>query len=707
MINNYDYYGPYVNLVKEDKFKIDVNTITIDTWDTHFNSILNILKDGIELEELHAKFITVDFGNNMEADLTITDYFFNVIMWYLIIRSGHTIEPKHIFFEEAITKSAIKKYIDRHFIETNRTEFDNMTLNNIIDDALYEFSEIDQFSMFLANTINLEDTIDLMNKSKEFNEIIHADLSNVPIEDVKNVGMKYTNKAIDIMKNSRDILGYDHCLADSWRAGEGINPRQYKEFSINIGSKPDGRGGVFPEIINSSFITGGVDSIESAFIDSSTGRTAQILSKMNVGTSGHFARLLGLNSATSSLHVDPNYICDTKNFQEIEIKNEKILSSLNNRYYRLHPDGMEYCIIDRRCKNLIGKKIYLRSPMTCASNSRGQGICYRCYGNLAYTVRDINIGRIASELLSSKLTQILLSAKHLLETVIKKFQWSPKFEEIFEIEGNAIMLQENNFKGYKMLIDPDDISLENEDDYKKNDYDDDRDSTSSYNEYMSEIEIVDDKGESFKIYTEDYDKLYISNELNTFIRKKGIPVDGKVQLELNDLKEEHLFYIILHNNELSKTMDRLKDIINKNDITRSMNRHQILQAMNEIVIEGNLNVNSVHLEVILSNQIRSVDNELEIPEWQYPNEEYVIMTLNQALTKNPSVAISLSYQKVPKALYNPLTYRKNAPSFMDLFFMEKPQMYLNSKDNIRPAKKPTDVEEELIRPYSPIVEEID
>lgn len=707
MLTNYEYYGPYVELVKQDKgFTINSNTITSETWDNHFNSILNILKDGIELPELHTKFITVIFDDGNTVDFTITDYFFNLIMWYLIVKVGYNVQPKHIFFEEAITKSAIKKYIDRHFIDVNRRRFDNITLNNIIDDALYKFTEIDQFSLFLANTINLEDTIDLMNKSKEFSDIIHADLTNVPIEDVKDLGMKYTNKAIDLMKNSRDLLGYDHCLADSWRAGEGINPRQYKEFSINIGSKPDGKGGVFPEIINKSFITGGVGDITSNFIDSSTGRTAQILSKMNVGESGHFARLLGLNNMSTMLYPDPDYICDTLNFEEIEIKNEKILTSLNNRYYRLSPDGMEYVIKDRRCKNLIGKKIYLRSPMTCASKARGQGVCYRCYGDLSYTVKDINIGRIASESLSSKLTQTLLSAKHLLETVIKKFNWSPKFDDIFEIDGNVLILQERNFKNWQMIIDPDNIYLDNEDDYKKSDYEDDEgDTSANYNEYVTEFEVVDDKGITHKIYTEESDKLYISNELNILIRKLGIPSDGKILLDMNNLKEEPLFYIILHNNELSKTMDKLKDILNKNVITRSMDRNQILQTMIETVIEGNLGVSAIHLEIILSNQIRSIEDELDVPEWQYRNEPYMIMTLNQALTKNPSVVISLSYQKLSKALYNPLTFRKNAPSFMDLFFMERPQYFLNNKDNIRPSKKPTDVEEEIIKPYRIITEE--
>ena len=44
-------------------------------------------------------------------------------------------------------------------------------------------------------------------------------------------------------------------------------------------------------VIDKSFKTGGVNDPQSYFVESSTGRFAQILSKQNVGDSGNFARL--------------------------------------------------------------------------------------------------------------------------------------------------------------------------------------------------------------------------------------------------------------------------------------------------------------------------------------------------------------------------------------------------------------------------------
>lgn len=685
MLENINNYKKYEKLVKDGTMVISVNDITIDSWNDYFFGLLNIFKDGIETDFVQKSFITIDFGD-VDVELSLIDLWFNLIMWRLLIDTDQSIRPKHLFFEKEITGKNIKKYIDIHCIEVNRRKIDNIKLNNIINESLKQFFHIDDFSFYLANTFNLEDTIDLMNASTRFNELMHLDLSNVPLEDVKNVGMEYTYEAIDIMKNSKDLLGYDHCLADNWRSNEGVNPRQYKEFSFNIGTKPNNEGGIYPYNINTSYINGGVSEPYAYLMDSATARTAQILSKNNVGTSGSFARILGLNNTDTKLHIDPDYDCHTKNFEVITIKNKSMLEMLNNRWYRLKENGMEYLLRDTD-DHLIGKTIYLRSPITCASAARGEGICYKCYGELAYVNNNINPGKYAAENLSSRLTQRLLSAKHLLETNVKSMNWLDGFSEFFDIEGNCVkVVQDVNFKGYILVIDPDEISLDDEND---------EESEETYNEYITEFNIYCPDGSVVTCGTVDHDKLYISKEMNKLIRTKADPVDGKINIPMDKLNDALLFFIVLHNSGLSKTMDRIKDIIDKNVITKSMDRNQLLEEFLSTIIEGGLKISSVHCEVLIMNQIRDIDDILEKPNWKIPNAGYQILTTNQALTNNPNIIISLMYQKISKTLYAPLTFRKNKPSFMDLFFMEQPQEFLYNNNVIVEGVEETDVDKNL------------
>lgn len=672
-------YGIYAPIFHDVPITVKTSDITAETHSAHFMGVFNVLLDAIETETVQDTFITIVFDNGKSVELSLIDYWFNLIMWKLIISTGEKIQPKHIFWDENITRKSIKIYIDKFFIEPYKDKIENYLMNNMIDDAIGLFRLVDRFSFYLADTINLEDSIMLMKADPEFYQLMHMDLSGVPIEDVKNEGMKGTARAIELMKNAKHILGHDHCLADSWRAREAINDRQYKEFSHNIGSKPNNEGGVWPEIINRSFLTGGVKDPMSLFIESYTGRLAQIMSKNNVGDSGHFARLLGLNSTDTIINPDPNYVCDSKNFQIITVKDKNALIKLKDRYYRTSPMGVEK-IIHESDEYLIGKKIWLRSPMTCASFSRGQGVCYRCYGKLAYTNADIVIGKYAAEALSSVLTQTLLSAKHLLETKVIKLVWPEYFNDFLEIEGNAIKLSSalTVTKGFSISIDPEEIMLVNDDGSSYDDEDAPSGLTQAYNEYVTEFNIITPNGEEIPIHTAEHDRLYISEELNEAIRKSGEPVNGKVLVKFDNLVDSFLFFVILQNNELSKTMERIMDIINKNSVTKSMDRHELLQAFLDAVIEGGLDTDSIHLETILANQIRAEEDILDLPDWSNTDEPYQILTLNQALTDNPSVSISLMYQKLSRALYNPLTFRKNKPSFMDLFFMKQPQIYLSS-----------------------------
>lgn len=704
-LSHIDMYGLYGPIASGNVVYITTSSITKSNWQNHYDSVMNLLRDGIETDEVHQGTVSITFADGVTINLFIPDYLLNLIMWNMLIQTNTPIESKHIFFADEIKKDTIKDYIDKFLIETNRKRFTNKELNNIIDDTLYRIHDIDEFAMYLANTVNLEDNVFLMKENPEFYECMHPNMSNIALEDFKAVGMAYANKAIEIMKHASQYLGYDHCLADACRAGEGINPKQFKEFTISIGTKPNGHGGAFEKAITNSFINGGVMDPTDYFIESSTGRTAQIIKYNNVGSSGHFARLLGLNNMDSYLHPDPGYDCCSQNFIEIDIKDKKTLKMLHNRYYRLHPHGVEK-LLKSSDKDLIGKHIYLRSPITCASAARGQGICYKCYGDLAYSVYDaginfgVNIGRVASENLSSSLTQKLLSAKHLLETFIEKVSWVPKFNELFEIEGNIIrIVSEIDGKDIKLIIDPESIELENEEDDDLNNSDDDENGASIYNEYITEFDVIQDSN-VFHISNDKNTKLYISNELNTIIRRKGEPLDGKISIDFSELKDASTLFIMpIENNELSKTLEHLENLLNKNSTIKGLTIHQLLQSVIDTVIEGGLNIASTHLEVIISNQCRDADDILQKPKWYQYNPGYEILSLNRALTCNPSITISLSYQKVSKLLYNPLTYKKHGASFMDLFFMEKPQYAIQG---IEPPKE----EEFIPKPgelYEPMI----
>lgn len=702
MLNNYQNYYMFADLVRTGKFYLRTSDITSSNWQEYYDGILNILKDNIETEEIKRFIITVDFGNNDVVDLTIFDLYFNIIMWYLVVKSGITLDGRALFCPKVINRKCIKKYFDRYipiivekFSHIYKQDVKRITisLNNIIDDTLSKFSDVDSFSFFLANTINLKDTIDLMNNVPEFNNLIHTSLIDKSIEDVKDIGMDKADRSIEIIKNAKSVLGYDHCLKNSFETGEGVSPRQYKEFAIHIGSKPDGTGGVHPHIIDRSYLMGGLQHVADQFVDSASSRVAQIIVKHNTSSSGNFARIMGINNIDTVLNTDLDYKCNTHNPIVITIDNSKILSMLTGRYYRTNPDGIDY-LIHPNDTFLIGKTIYLFSPMTCASAAHGHGICKRCYGELAYINSNLKVGKFAVEQLTSQTTQIQLSAKHLLETVIEKINWNDNFNKFFYVDNvNMIYISDNIDAGH-IIIDPNSIMDNTENTESDSDEEDNMESSfsdsSQFTNYITSFVFEDTNGKKYDIHSENMTEMFFSEDFIDYLKRLSLASDRMYHIDIEDLintlNDNALFYIQIINNDIDKNLKDIESLINKKDELIGLDKDSLLKKFINLIIKGKITIQSVHLECMLMNQIRSVHSKLKLPEWENDNEEYQILSLDQSLTNNPSVIISLLYKNLKSTLTNPITYAKDESSRMDMFFMVQPQEFLSNE--VKAPKKP-------------------
>ena len=670
MVTNYQNYGPFESLVRNGYQEVNTSDINIDNYSGYFNGLLNIMRDGIEQEDVQALKIGFSLADGNFVRFTLTDAWFNLIFWTFPIYIGEPVTVKHLVDTRAITKKYIKDYFNM-LIKNHTIDIDFITLNNLIDETIYKLKFIDEFAMYLANTVNFRDTLDLMEKYPEFNASIHADLSGVPIEDVKSVGMDYTYTQIKYIKEN------DHCLRDSFVSSEAISPKQFKEVSVNIGTKPDGRGGVFPYIINNSFMNGGVSDPESYVIDSSVGRTAQVLQKMNVGTSGAFARLLETNNLDTFFNTDQNYVCDTKNLIEVFIKDASWLSMYDKRYYRFDPDGPTYLLDKDRDDHLIGRTLYFRSPITCASYARGHGICRKCYGDLYFINRDINPGKIAAELLSSVYTQMLLSAKHLLESSVIEMKWNPEFYDLFDVELNMISVTENiDTTGMFMILDSSKFDSSEDDD--------DDTSDMMYAEYTPSFDIVYPDGNRISFHTAEEDNIYLTQDLNKLLKsKKAKEEDGVYIVSLDHLKNiPVVFTVKIQNKELQRTLERSKHIIDREKDTSSFTKDEIVKEFITANADGGINVSAVHLEVLLSNQMRDPDDILSFPKWHIRNAPYKILTLGSSLNNSPSITTTLEFQRIGKTLVSPLSSKKRKASVFDLYFMEKPQEYMVNRDSM-------------------------
>lgn len=708
LINCMSDYGIFNNILEGIPVIIHTKDIKKENWNDYYNGLLNIFKDYIENPNLQNTFITFVFDNGFEVELTTEDTLINICMWGFIINADNKIEPYHLFFEEkGITNSAIKRYIDNFCIVPNRyrEDIDIFELNDIIYRSLRTLAFAGDFGMFFNNSINLEDFIDMANACPEFDEILHKDYSIYPVDQMNSIAMKDTNRLIELILDSKRIMGREHCLIDAFRAQMGVKPKQFREYAVNIGVKPNGEGGVYPYTIDNSYINGGLNSIEATIFESGIGRQAQILSKKNTAESGTIARYMGLNCIDSKLYCrpgssdpDPNYDCHTKNYIKIEIPNLIVLKMFADRYYRLDPNGIEYNVgcgdMINEYHPLIGKTIYLRSPITCASAAKGLGICRKCYGELFNINKGINIGKIAAENFSSRLTQMMLSAKHLLEAKISNPEWNIDIENYLNIDEGMISVSNNsNLNNWVLIIERDDINFESifslsDDDEEVSD----DDCAEVDREYINIFKIVDENGEFVEFHTQGYDNLYITNEFSNYIHNKGYnDNDDSIIIPLSALQEDEvpMFEMGIYNDDMSNKLKNIVSIINLKAITESFTKDEFVSVLVNKMIDCNINdVMSLHAEILIMNQIRDSEDILEMPDWDYPNNEnYQVITLRKALVTNPSIAISMQFDNIAKTLYNPLSFKKHKPSQLDLFYNVNPQRYIKQEIEIPVERK--------------------
>jgi len=127
---------------------------------------------------------------------------------------------------------------------------------------------------------------------------------------------------------------------------------------------------------------------------------------------------------------------------EVEIKNEKYLKTLKHRWYKL-PEWQEEKVIQGDEKELIGKTILLRSPITCQLSD--YRICKKCLGQKRLVTK--NLGAPIGQYLSEAIIQSVLRAHHFggvfladenkeLKNVLRKITYLVTDENLTVLEGS-------------------------------------------------------------------------------------------------------------------------------------------------------------------------------------------------------------------------------------------------------------------------------
>lgn len=368
-------------------------------------------------------------------------------------------------------------------------------------------------------------------------------------------------------------------------------------------------------------------------------------------------------------HIDQDHIhgCNTKRPILYFVAGEEQLKKINRRYYYLESTMIELrCVNAKYDKWLIGKLIFIRSPITCTCED---GVCPICYGDLAYTnaEQEFSIGCFAAAKLNNTLSQNILSTKHLLTTNSEEILFCDRFYDFFKLDSckfKVDMDSNENFDDWYVRILNDDIFEFNA--KEEGDFNYFIERFFLYNKKTKEtIEIKElNKTQTMYLY-EDVLKMFKAPRNKDF--------DG-VELCINELADDetYLAIIIIENNELTKPLKNIMRLLDRKDHYNCEDIDQLVNKMSDLLIECGHKLDLVHAECIIRTIIKDIDNVLIRP--RFDNEtklhDYQILTVSSALLNNPSLTVSLSFQDLGKQVTNPNTNIKCEKSTYDYLFSE-------------------------------------
>ena len=203
----------------------------------------------------------------------------------------------------------------------------------------------------------------------------------------------------ELTNNLKDKFKYSYMIESGARGSWD----QIKQLVLTRGFISNFDGEILPLPIKSNLIEG---LTEEEFFYSTYGCRKGLLDvALNTGTSGYLSRKLIFTCANLQIHTELDD-CGTTDFLEVSVDNERKARMLVNRYQFVN-DALELITKDNY-ENIIGKTIFIRSPILCTSSE----VCKTCYGDLHKSLNSRFIGIIAAQTLGERGTQLVLRTFH-------------------------------------------------------------------------------------------------------------------------------------------------------------------------------------------------------------------------------------------------------------------------------------------------------
>lgn len=340
---------------------------------------------------------------------------------------------------EVILEDTVKHYFKKNInYDTLEWLYKQMyyIVNNIYNNLTYE-------ALDYTNSININDLLEVQ---------LDQTLLNAMKDVYENRGKEETYKTVNRVNNSYNVLDTilrndklkNNIVSKGYRSGT-INANQVKQVLASRGYVTEVDSNIFTYPIASSF-TLGMSDIYDLAIESRSGARSLFLSHKAVQESEYFAREMQIITMIVERLVDGD--CGQKDYIDWFVRpktdvNKADLPNIIGKYYYNEKTKQEE-VITINHKHLEGTTIKLRSAINCKLKEPTH-VCSKCFGELVYSIPPhSNIGHYCSTTITEKITQSILSTKHLSSSASSgDVHLDVNGEKFFNVKNNAYVFKNN------------------------------------------------------------------------------------------------------------------------------------------------------------------------------------------------------------------------------------------------------------------------
>lgn len=595
--------------------------------------------------------------------MSTTHFVFNMIIWMPLFILGIPVNQSNTYMPKVFNNKTYVEFMNTKVIEP----YKHLTTHNQMSRILAKMYDMfifitERYGRDLGLTFSMHDLITKWD-NPEIYDINHTCIDkNMQLSDSE----KYLNARL---KRYSEIMMNDpnpNILKPLLRSGQGANTKQLREFAINIGFKPDLNGRTYEIKTDTNFMNRGLRDISSYVLDATGGRKAAVLA-LGIDDSGYLQRKYCKLAQNIYLDPDPEYDCDSVNYYEKTISSYDDLNTMHGRWYVSEENTLRQLINTDNI--LLGKTLKFRSPAQCACHKDGRGICSTCYGHLYSQNININIGINSAIIASERTYQNSMSAKHVLFTDTATAQFSEFFCDYFDlIEGHRVQLNGDieDIENYEIVININDIT-------KDRDIDDLMD-----NEYIHNFYIHDkENNEMIGINEVNNNPVIITgdlfNQIVEYRKYKKYDDEGWIIIPLNEeYFDQDMFIVLLDNREITKPLNELKKLIEQGrEIDGVASPSELIDKLNKLMRDADINIESVHIEVIARNLIRDPESIIDLPDYKVENPNRIIVSIQRALMNDNSVITSITYERLKDQFSDPSTFIKTGVGEMARLFVSE------------------------------------